>query len=213
MLIIASNDEHVIRAEGDDRRYLVLTVDAGEHNQSAAYFGAIADEWRDGGRAALFQWLRGAYWRKILETGAWDDRPKTAALQQQKDLSLPPALLLIHNMLRDGDVPGLHAVDETHGLVFVSTRALAEAGRLGIEHDKALGDALRVLAGAGAKGVRVTIGSGHVAQRSRGYWLPPLDECRRRWEAHLGRTVGWPEDVATWGVDERWSEPSDDLPF
>lgn len=119
LLIIASNDEHVIRAEGDDRRYLVLRVDAGEHNQSAAYFGAIADEGRDGGRAALFQWLRGAYWRKILETGAWDDRPKTAALQQQKDLSLPPALRLIHNMLRDGDVPGLHAVDETHGLVFV----------------------------------------------------------------------------------------------
>ena len=193
----------------------MLTVDAGEHNQSAAYFGAIVDEWRDGGRAALFQWLRGAYWRKMLETGAWDvrDRPKTAALQAQKDMSLPPSLRLIHNMLREGDVPGLHAVDETRGLVFVSTRALADAGRMGTEHDKALGDALRVLAGAGAKGVRVTIGSGHAAQRPRGFWLPPLDECRRRWEGHLGRTIEWPDDVATWGVDERWREPDEDLPF
>ena len=43
-VIIASNDEHVIRAEIDDRRYLVLDVDAGAHNQDGAYFKAIAEE-------------------------------------------------------------------------------------------------------------------------------------------------------------------------
>lgn len=214
-LIIASNDEHVIRAEGDDRRYLVLNVDAGEHNQSAAYFGAIVDEWREGGRAALFQWLRGAYWRKMLDSGAWDvrDRPKTAALQAQKDMSLSPATRLVHNMLRDGEVPGLYGADEKRGFVFVATRALQEAGRLGEEHERGLGEALCVLAGAGVSSVRAYLGEGHARRQWRGYWLPPLDECRRRWEAHLGRKVEWPAGIATWGFEAQPPEPDDDLPF
>src|SRR3546814_5824367 len=62
-------------------------------------------------------------------------------------------------MLRDGDVPGLHAHDK--GLVFVATRALQEAQRLGEEHERTLGDALRVLAGAGAKSLREYLGEGH----------------------------------------------------
>ncbi|MFN3552473.1 MAG: primase-helicase family protein [Novosphingobium meiothermophilum] len=214
-LIIASNDEHVVRADVDDRRYLVLNVDAGPNNQNGEYFGDIVDEWRNGGKIALFRWLRGAHWCKMLETGVWDvrDRPKTAALQEQKNLSLPRPQLVVHNMLRDGDVPGLHATDDARGFVFVSTRALQEASRLGTEHEKALGDALRVLAGKGAKSCRIKLGEGAARRDYRGFWLPPLDECRRRWEASLCREVEWPADVATWGLETRQRDPGDGVPF
>jgi hypothetical protein len=95
-LIIASNDDHVIRADMDDRRFLLLDVDAREHNQDRDYFSKIVAEWRDGGRRALFQWLRGDHWRMMLETKLWDVglRPQTRGLQEQKNLSLPPAQMV-----------------------------------------------------------------------------------------------------------------------
>jgi hypothetical protein len=43
-LVFASNDEHVIQAERDDRRNLVLTVDAKEHNQDHKYFDRMHRE-------------------------------------------------------------------------------------------------------------------------------------------------------------------------
>ena len=43
-LIMASNDHHIIQAERDDRRSLVLSVDAGEHNQSHDYFARMQRE-------------------------------------------------------------------------------------------------------------------------------------------------------------------------
>lgn len=215
-LIMASNDDHVIRAEGDDRRYLVLDVDAGDHNQDAEYFSNIAEEWRRGGRTAFFRWLTGAWWGRAVGNGqfrSWP-RPTTAALQEQKDLSLPPALLAIHNMLRDGEVPCDHAVNKQDGSVFVPTTLLLHANRLGMEHQRALGDVLRVLAGKtnGPRQDRHMLGFGRDRRQHRGAWLPPLDECRRRWEQHLCRTVQWPYDVTSWAIDENPADEQD-MPF
>jgi hypothetical protein len=207
-LIISSNDEHVVRAEADDRRFLVLEVDAGEHNQNREYFAKIMQEWRTGGREALFKWLRGAYWRKKLETD-WDvgNRPRTAALNRQKDLSLPKAARAVHNMLLAGEVPcDFHGDGER---VFVATRLLAEAERLGQTEETALGDKLRMLAGGRAANERRYLGVGSARRQHRGFWLPTLTECRRRWEEHLRRSVEWPADVSTWAL----SEPPPEDPF
>jgi len=193
-LVMASNDEHVIRAERDDRRNLVLAVDAREHNQDHEYFARMRDEWIHGGRRALFRWLTGAYWGRSVgkdKFRMWS-RPQTAALQAQKDLSLSKPQMAIYNMLRDGDVPGLHKVDAEQGTVFVATVALIDANRLGLEHQRILGDTLRVLAGPDAKSAREYLGEGSARRQYRGFWLPPLDECRRRWESHQGHPVQWP---------------------
>jgi hypothetical protein len=202
-LIISSNDEHVVRAEGDDRRFLVLDVNAGSHNQDRDYFGKIMEEWSGGGRVALFRWLRGAYWRKTLETGAWDVglRPRTAELDRQKNESMSKADRAVHNMLLAGEVP----CDFTHdaGRVFVATRLLAQAEKLNQKEETALGDKLRVLAGSGTISERRYLGVGSARRQHRGFWLPPLAECRRRWEAHLRRSVEWPADVPTWALEER----------
>lgn len=210
-VIIASNDEHVIRAEEDDRRYLVLDVDAGEHNQDGEYFGAIMDEWNSGGKQALFRWLRGNYWRNKLDTGEWDvrDRPQTKALQKQKELSLSETQAIVQQMLAAGELPNLYAHDAATETVFVSTRVLAERNRLKAKDETALGKFLRVLAGPEAENVRVYLDEGHNRRQYRGYWLPSLPECRQRWENHLNRLIEWPDDVRSWGFEVK----PDDIPF
>lgn len=200
-LMMASNDEHVIRAEADDRRFLVLRVDAGENNNSSTYFKAILDEWESGGRRALFSWLRGAYWRRELEYN-WrpEERPKTRALELQKDLSLDPPAMAVLNMLREGEPPCIF-LPEGDG-IFVPTQAMAEAVRLSTRDVKALGEALRVVAmrdnsGKPMSSTRRTLGP---ADQRRGFILSPLADARRLWEAHHGRKVDWPSDVEDWGI-------------
>ncbi|MBV1929697.1 MAG: hypothetical protein KUG81_09340 [Gammaproteobacteria bacterium] len=202
-VIIASNDEHVIRAEIDDRRYLVLDVDAGKHNQDGDYFGAIAKEWSSGGRDDLFAWLRGSSWKETLELGVWDvrARPKTAALQKQKDFSLPPTQAIIHQMLHDGELPELYDVIADTGHVFIATRLLAERHRLSPKDETALGASIRALTDANAESARVYLDEGYNRKQYRGFWLPTLDVCRKRWEAHLQREIEWPDDVKSWAVE------------
>jgi Family of unknown function (DUF5906) len=214
-LVMASNDQHVIRAERDDRRNLVLTVDAGPHNQDRVYFAEMLDEWRKGGGRALFRWLTGAWWGQAVSNGKFRlwSRPVTDALQAQKDMSLSGPDMVIQNMLIDGDVPGLHKTDPKRGLIFVATEPLSNANRLGIEHHRAMGDALRRLAGAGSKSVREYLVEGHAKRQYRGFWLPPLDDCRRRWEAYLGRSVPWPADVTSWALEDWSPQPEEEMPF
>lgn len=209
-LVFASNDEHVIQAERDDRRNLVLRVDAGEHNQDRAYFSAIRKEWNEGGRSAMFRWLTGTYWRNEVGENRFRmwKRPVTAALQLQKDFSLTKPQMAIFNMLRDGDVPGLHEYNDAQGTVFVSTLALAQANNLREEHQRSIGDLLTILAGPDAKHVRRTLGEGSARRQYRGVWLPALDECRRRWERHMGRSAQWPEGVTSWTDEHTEDEPN-----
>lgn len=216
-LVMASNDEHVIRAEADDRRFLVLRVDAGVYNNSSTYFKAILDEWANGGKRALFRWLRGAYWRRELELN-WraEDRPKTRALELQKDLSLDPPVMAVLNMLREGEPPCNFLPDGSG--IFVPTQTMADAVRLSTRDVKALGEALRVIARRDASGqpksTRRTFGP---ADQRRGFILPSLAEARRLWEGHTGRKMDWPSDVTDWCIaqddDIPAKPPESDCPF
>lgn len=214
-LIMASNEDHVIRAGREDRRYLVLNVDAGARNQDKGYFGALVDEWRGGGRRALFRWLTGAWWGRAVggdRFRAWP-RPVTAGLQEQKDMSLPAAQMVVHNMLREGEVPCPHDADARRDMVFVPTDLLIRAGGLRQTERKALGAALAVIADNEARPDRIYIGAGNDRRQHRGKWLPPLAECRARWEAHLGRPVAWPGDVTGWALEPSRYADDDDTPF
>lgn len=209
-LIMASNDDHVIRAEFDDRRYLVLKVDAGRHNQDGEYFGAMMDEWRTGGRRALFRWLTGRWWGEQVAEGRFKrwKRPVTEGLNEQKDMSLPPAQMIIHTMLQTGELPA-DCPSNTDCAVFVPTRLMAEKARLDVAQETALGRALGAL--ASGKSERVYLGEGRDRRQWRGYWLPALNICRERWEGVLGRRVDWTGDAESWAL-----EPGDNverLPF
>ena len=97
---MASNEDHVVRAEQDARRFFVLEVDAGKHNDDGQYFSDLQQAWDEGEGDGLFYWLTSPE-AMVWLRHSWDahDRPRTKALAKQKDLSLPPAQMIVHNML------------------------------------------------------------------------------------------------------------------
>lgn len=102
-LIMASNDEQVIHAQGHERRYFVLTVSS-KHRQDKAYFGAIAKELEDGGYSNLLHFLM------TVDISGFDPRnyPHTEELQRQKVMSLPSHIEWWLNCLQDGKVHPRH---------------------------------------------------------------------------------------------------------
>lgn len=82
-LIMASNDPHVVRATGDERRYFVLDMGTG-HQQDARYFSAINAQMEDGGYEALL------YYLQSIDLEGFNVRavPATKALREQKLLSM-----------------------------------------------------------------------------------------------------------------------------
>jgi hypothetical protein len=96
-LILASNDQWVVPAGADERRYFVLDVGEGS-KQKPPYFRAIADEMNSGGREALLYLLL----QLDIEKFEVRDFPLTAALQEQKEFSLSLAEEWWLNKLIDG---------------------------------------------------------------------------------------------------------------
>lgn len=98
-LIMASNDDHVVPASGDERRFLVLDVGAGKQQQSA-YFKAISQQMDAGGREALLHLLL------TYDLSEFDHRdvPQTDALREQKELSLDSIADWWLNKLKEGTI-------------------------------------------------------------------------------------------------------------
>lgn len=201
-LIMASNDEHVIPAGGDERRFFVL--DVGEaHRQDTVYFQALVEQMDDGGREALLHHLR------HIDISEYNVRivPETAALREQKLLSLSVDeewwfQKLYHSQL---------LYDEGEWPKEVMYRALVDDY---IEHarrhhilrrstETRLGKFLERILPPHRKErrmaqVEVMSGDGWTRQKTVKalfYAIPSLIECRARWERFHGNT-DWPDDDA-----------------
>lgn len=210
-IFAASNDAHMIKAAANDRRYLVLTVDAGENNDYAPYFAALAKQWHNGGREAMFRWLRDS--EELFAEWDWNKRPVTEGLQEQKDLSLDSVPRAVQQMLNDGTLPPMHRA-EGGGSVFVATESFTEHYRLNSGGEaaanlKRAGELLGKLATSQPRRTFNDPKNGGARVQRRGYVLPPLAECRRLWEAHLGREVRWTNDDTDWALVPE----QDDIPF
>ena len=195
-LVMASNNSWVVPADIDDRRFLVLDV-SDIHKQQTAYFAAIADEWRNGGREALMHLLLN---RDIAE---FDHRrrPETAALVDQQLHSLRGARRIVYEMLASGDPPVAKVEGER---VFISTRDLRR-DREERCSETMLGRELEKIAD-GRKKCRETCDENEKKVRKNGVWLPRLSEARSRWAAHVNLNVRWPVDDGEWASST--DEPS-----
>jgi len=210
-LVMASNDKHVIRASKKARRWLVLNVDAGIFTDDKDYFAQMDEELRGGGLQALGRWLTGAWWREQVGENRFKrwPLPKTAALDEQKDLSMSAVEMAVHNMLALGEPPCCYST--SGGRVFVPTTDFKASARLRESDTRALGLLLSELEGEDGRRLprRVMFTSGGLSggTQLRGHWLPPLPEARARFEARLGRAVPWPEEVTDWAVEGRSAPP------
>lgn len=214
-LMMASNDEHVVPASGDERRFFVLDVGQAQQ-QNTAYFGAIADQLDNGGREALLHLLL----TYDISEFRVQDVPQTQALRDQKDLSLSPEEDWWLNKLLDGQL-----LDEEEWPSEVIKDRLTDDY---IEHTKrwnvsrrgnqtALGKFLnrvcpRLEPLQKVAKVEVPTGDGYVikVERRLYHWLlPDLETCRRRWEELHGPRE-WPRPAQG---ELRPERGDDDVPF
>ena len=200
-LIMASNDPHVIRATGDERRYFVL--DMGEKNkQDKKFFKALIEQMENGGFEALL------YHLQSLDLTGFQvrDVPDTTALQEQKLLSmgvdeewwfrkLQNGRLLDQDAQWNRDAP-CDAV--THDFTMYAEKW--KFSRRG--NETALGRFLsRVCPHIGKNQRRITVeeqderGMVHrVARRAYFYDFGSLDACRESWSKIYGH-IDWQDPV------------------
>lgn len=214
---MASNDEWVIPAGEDERRYLILDVSKRKH-QDSAYFGEIRkqleskDEKGKPSNAGYSAFLHVLLSRDISN---FDVRsvPKTTALQQQKDFSLGTEAEWWQNKLIEGRIlktqdsweraiPKDYLVDD-----FVSYVKRFNATARGSE--TRLGHMLKSFVptlGTSQKTVSLKewVGDGisidGPPRRVYHYEFPSLADCRTAWDERFGKRVWDAEPQASLGV-------------
>lgn len=211
-MIMASNDPHVIRATGDERRYFVLDMGEGR-KQDAAFFGRLNKQMENGGYEALL------YHLQSIDLNGFEVRnvPQTDALAEQKLLSMNYDeewwfRKLQDGLIFDGDAQWERfAQTERVTQDFVRYMELWRMNRRG--NETALGRFLsRMCPHLTKTRRRVTVdvddGFGQPkkeARRAMFYDFGTLDQCRKAWEQNHGK-VDW-EEPAQLDMDQPGEAP------
>jgi len=211
-MIMASNDAHVIRATGDERRYFMLQMGEGK-KQNAKFFGALNKQMEDGGYEALLFHLQS------IDISQYQVRnvPQTDALQEQKLLSMDYNEEWWFRKMQDGRVfEGdseweRYAQTEHVTADFVRYMELWRMNRRG--NETSLGRFLSRMCPHLTKVRRranfdVDDGYGSSRRESRRamfYDFGTLDQCREAWELSHGK-VAW-EEPAQLDMDQPNNEP------
>jgi len=199
-LIMTSNEDWVVPAGKDERRFCVL--DISDHvAQNHEYFSEMMEELNDGGREALLYDLLNF----DLSTINVRLIPKTNALLEQKLRSLDSVESWWFERLQSGLTT--RKGWEWRELIPVETLFrdyIAQAEMIGVRRKSemtAFGIKIRKL----VPGLRKERGqpeaedietAGSTERRVRCYVLPPLEVCREAYEMMLGQPVDWGETGA-----------------
>ena len=179
----ATNAEHFKNTERDDRRDFVLKVSEAKKDDHA-YWSALNSEIEHGGTAALMQDLL------AMDLSGFNVRakPSTAALVEQKLLSLGPVERWWHSELSQSEIDDVNGWPD-----FISTKGLIEAvmefsgGKVfrkpsPVEVVKTM---KRICPSAVNKQQQDAF------ERHRGLAFPCLEQARREFEQYIGGPVIW----------------------
>ena len=203
--MIASNEASIVPADLGDRRWQILEV--GDRNrEDKAYFGALVKQLDSGGREAMLDDLL----NRDITTGPDPRRTiKTAGLFAQILRAQGPEFRYIFQILDTGLLPQPYAPDNGPGVTTI--RALFEEMRVTQPsgHFVHMSDFGRRLNGLFPDMKTVQSGTYNERQggqivraRSTRYYFPPLVQCRRLFEQHVGQAVPWSNDMEDWQPDE-----------
>jgi hypothetical protein len=209
-IIIVSNEDWVIPAGIDERRFAMFNV-AETYKQNKGYFTALYAEIDEGGIAAMMYDLLNM---DLKEWHPRDDVPKTAALHEQQLHSLPPLDAWWLGLLESGELPGPVdiKIEDSGRRVIVSDPSLVTSNslfeharnssqRMRNETDHSLGRFIRKHCGATKpKDTRI---KGH-----RTWLLPPLKDARLAWNKRMGVTTEWRDEEGEWSK-ETWTHPDE----
>ena len=182
-VVMASNEEWVVPAGIDERRFAVFEVSS-EHAQDSDYFRAIADQLRGGGLAAMLHDLL------AMDLGDWHPRqnvPQTDALFAQKAATVTGIDAVFLDLLRAGDIPARRWVGCDRP--FVATSDLQEYAQTRLRRDDITLNAVNKL-------MRDMGFEYHDKSRPRGFILPPLSKARSAWD-RARMPMKW-DDLTDW---------------
>lgn len=190
-LIINSNEDWVIPAGRDERRFMVSNVSE-EYVGNREYFNALRRQLGEGGREAMLYELR------RMDLGGWHPRldvPQTEAMTEQKIRSVEgvdKAMLIFAN---EGclpcQVPGRPDVVATSGEQGGTGFWSSIQGKVkGLRHETSRSMMPKLKKRYGCEGFK----SGNV----RGVKFPPLGDLRRQLDKAFG--------AQDWDLEEEWRE-------
>lgn len=198
-LIMASNEEHVVRTGIDERRFFILRVSE-DKKQDTEYFDKMAKEMEAGGRENLLHFLR----EVDLEGFQVRNVPKTVALREQTDMSLDVRDEWLYRVLKRGSWFENQTTWERN----VPRRPLYES----FVKDVTIGNRYAVPGTDTAFGLwiksrlpRVRHGQPNITvevpdhagfireirQRTNCYVMPTLAEARAAWDKYRGKAEEW----------------------
>lgn len=173
-VVMASNEEWVVPAAADERRYAVFNV-AADRQQDQSYFEAMAQQLDAGGRAAMLHDLL------ALPLDGWHPRrniPQTDALAMQKAEGLVGFEAFVLDMLVTDEWP---CDRDVRGYRFVASSRLQEDAqrwlhrRPGVNHFSFNKIEQAMVGVLGCTKHRIS-------GAENGYLLPDTDEMRHRWD-------------------------------
>lgn len=200
-LCLASNEDWVVPAGLDERRFFAIDV-GDDQKQNHAYFRALKEDLDNGGRQNLLHYLL------TYDLSNFEVRlvPQTKALQEQKVLSMSPELQWFFDKLWDGRVFRREAEWPTEALkdplyedYINDMRDQGRNFRLNrVAFGKFLAKAMpgdyphvrqesRQVPWANESGYDVMI-----TKRVYVCYLPPLADVRAHWDANYGGPFDWP---------------------
>jgi hypothetical protein len=198
-LILASNEDWIVPAGLDERRFFVLDVSE-KVKQDNAYFAEINRQLESGGYEALLHELMTHDLSEIEVRKV----PNTKALQEQKILSFNTeqewwfAKLVSGELIEGHGWPAfVFASHLSHDYSvynrFWNTSTRSNSTRLGrfLKTVCEPGHRLRAQLG-GFHDVIDERGEVRKVERPRIYSFPPLEKCRAHWDANFGGPYDWP---------------------
>lgn len=194
-LIMTSNEDWVVPAGKDERRFCVLDVGDGAA-QNHQYFAEMHEELDNGGREAL---LHDLLQFDLSSVDLWTI-PKTTGLLEQKIRSLDSVEAWWFSHLRNGEV----ITGDNEWVTVVTCRSfyddyITQSDRVGIKRrsvEAEVGKTLKQLV-PGIKRKRILPPDGdQYAKRTYCYLMPPLQTCRQAFENAVGQAVSWNNDDA-----------------
>ena len=192
-LCMTSNEDWVVPAGKDERRFCVLDVGDGAA-QNHQYFAEMHEQLDDGGREAL---LYDLLHFDLNSVDLWTI-PKTQGLLEQKIRSLNSIEAWWFTHLMNGEVvTGDGTWETTVPCKSFYDDYVTQADRVGIKRrslEVEVGKALKKLVPGMVRKRTFAENSDKYAARAWCYVLPSLTECREGFEDAVGQDVEWPSE-------------------
>lgn len=196
-IIFNSNEDWIVPAGLDERRFFVLEVGSAQ-KQNRPYFASIEKQLLSGGyKAMLYDLLH-------MDISGLDlgNVPQTAALLQQKEQSMTTEQRFWYGRLWNGDLADRREweewtpTDELYEAYLKESKSVGERRRK-VEMDFSR-EIKRLCPGVDKKQVTVTVWEQFRGEwvrstaRLRSYKFPPLTECRAAFEKAIRMPIDWP---------------------